>query len=115
MDFVTVRETPNPLEAPMIEGLLQANGFTSNLIGAHDAYYPPTYPIEVQVPSDDADAARQLLADHEDSDDPTVHADAERSRRKSLGIGLIAVGLALLTSLLYGHLIRLVRVIGTWF
>lgn len=81
MQFTSVRETTYEPEARMIQGLLEANGFHVKLMGAYEAHYPPTYPIEIQVPEGEAVDARQLLDAHEqepdaeDEDDDAADGD----------------------------------------
>ncbi len=80
MEFVSVRETSYEPEARMIQALLEANGFHVKLMGAYEAHYPPTYPIEIQVPEGEANDARQLLDAHEEGRDTDREAGDESDR-----------------------------------
>jgi hypothetical protein len=66
MDFVTVASAINPAEAELVRSRLEANGFLVNL-KSEDAAFTFGYGsiiggIQVQVPGDQSESARALLA-----------------------------------------------------
>jgi hypothetical protein len=66
MDFVTVSRAANSTEADEVRSFLQANGFFVNLKDEDEAvsfgYGTPIGGVQVQVPEDQAESARVLLA-----------------------------------------------------
>jgi hypothetical protein len=66
MDFVTVARAPNSAEADLVRSRLEANGFLVNLKDEKGAfslgYGPHLGGVQVQVPEDQAESARGLLA-----------------------------------------------------
>jgi hypothetical protein len=68
MDFVTVSRSANPAEADLVRCRLEANGFLVNLKDENEAvsfgYGLPIGGVQVQVPEDQAENARALLASH---------------------------------------------------
>jgi hypothetical protein len=69
MDFVTVSTAANPAGADLIRSQLEANGFLVNLKDEKDTvsfgYGPSLGGVQVQVPEDQAESARALLASQE--------------------------------------------------
>jgi hypothetical protein len=66
MDFVTVASAINPAEAELVRSRLEANGFLVNL-KSEDAAFTFGYGsiiggVQVQVPDDQSESARALLA-----------------------------------------------------
>jgi hypothetical protein len=66
MDFVTVSRAVSPAEADLVRSRLDANGFMVNLKDEKDAvsfgFGLPIGGVQVQVPEDQAESARALLA-----------------------------------------------------
>jgi flagellar biosynthesis/type III secretory pathway M-ring protein FliF/YscJ len=66
MDFVTVSRAVSPAEADLVRSRLEANGFVVNLKDENDAvsfgFGLPIGGVQVQVPEDQAENARGLLA-----------------------------------------------------
>ena len=66
MDFVTVSRAANPAEADLVRSRLEANGFQVNLKDEKDAvsfgFGLSIGGVQVQVPEDQAESARGLLA-----------------------------------------------------
>ena len=66
MDFVTVSMALNPSEAELVRSRLEANGFLVHVQGEEAAFaFGSGYDIggvRVQVPADQAESARALLA-----------------------------------------------------
>jgi flagellar biosynthesis/type III secretory pathway M-ring protein FliF/YscJ len=66
MDFVTISNAANPAEADLVRSRLEANGFMVNLKDDKDAisfgFGLPIGGVQVQVPEDQAENARGLLA-----------------------------------------------------
>jgi flagellar biosynthesis/type III secretory pathway M-ring protein FliF/YscJ len=66
MDFVTVANAATPAEADLVKSRLEANGFMVNLKDEKDAisfgYGLSVGGVQVQVPEDQAENARGLLA-----------------------------------------------------
>jgi|HubBroStandDraft_1064217.scaffolds.fasta_scaffold584738_2 Putative prokaryotic signal transducing protein len=65
MEFVTVSTSNNPAEAELVRSRLEANGFLVNLKNAEAAfsqgYVLAIGGVQVQVPEDQAENARDLL------------------------------------------------------
>jgi hypothetical protein len=65
MDFVTVSRAANPAEADLVRSRLEANCFLVNLKDEKGAfslgYGPHVGGVQVQVPEDQAESARDLL------------------------------------------------------
>jgi len=68
MDYVSVFEGSNPNEAQMVFQLLRSNDFHPWMPGGHEHTYVQL-DTDVQVPADEADAARELLSAYEASPD----------------------------------------------
>ena len=83
MDMVTLFSSSNhdaEMEAMAVHGVLEASGITSMVIG------PSTLPVlefEVQVPKEDLERARQILAEAQAAG-PAAAAEAERASEEGL-------------------------------
>lgn len=66
-EFVTIFEGGNPFDMRMAKGLLESSGFHVEVLGGNDPFNPT--PTGLQVRSDEAEEARELLANPGDPDD----------------------------------------------
>ena len=73
-EFETIYEDDNNVNAQMVYKLLDSNGFACKLIGANEVKYPPTMLIVVQVQSDRAEEAREVIAAYMNT--PSTEFDA---------------------------------------
>jgi flagellar biosynthesis/type III secretory pathway M-ring protein FliF/YscJ len=66
MEFVTISRALNPSEAELVRSRLEANGFLVNIKSQNAAFtFGSGYDIggvQIQVPEDQAESARALLA-----------------------------------------------------
>ena len=101
----------------MIQGLLETNGFRVKIMGAYEAHYPPTYPIEIQVPEGEADDARRLLDAHEhelETEDEDAD-DADDGPSVGLQVFGVLVALIVLGMLYRTDLLAFIDMIRGWF
>ena len=75
MNWVTVSKLFNPAEAELVRSRLEASGFLVRLSGlgaalSTEGYSMATGGIGIDVPADQADDARELLADLREKEEP---------------------------------------------
>lgn len=65
--MVVLENYPNPQEAAIVQGMLEANGIPCVVSDQNNLYVPVFGGVSLLVPDEDLERARQLLKSHHDT------------------------------------------------